>query len=138
MKNANPFSPPVSLNAPRDQIAQELDELFEISAMIDSHLENIDHDQIVVPLPASPEQVLYGFFDPPKFLDINDIVLNAESVNTPLVSPFLDSDDESDDSEDIEKYIEVGLSEVVMGKPSKDLTHLEDDCGKGLISFTKI
>ncbi|GKE38695.1 hypothetical protein Tco_1462100, partial [Tanacetum coccineum] len=99
MKNANPFGPPVSLNAPRDQIAQELDELLEISAMIDSHLENINHDQIVVPLPASPEQLLHSFLDPPEFLEIDDIVLNAESVNTPLVSPFLDLDDESDDSE---------------------------------------
>ncbi|GJZ84631.1 hypothetical protein Tco_0649970 [Tanacetum coccineum] len=40
--------------------------------------------------------------------------------------------------EDIEKYIEIGLSEVVMGKPFKDLTHLEDNCSKGFISFTRL
>ncbi|GKA12384.1 hypothetical protein Tco_0691930, partial [Tanacetum coccineum] len=35
-------------------------------------------------------------FDPPEFLEVDDIVSSAESVDTPLVSPFLDSDDESD------------------------------------------
>ncbi|GKB46151.1 hypothetical protein Tco_0896904 [Tanacetum coccineum] len=210
--------------------SKELDELLEISDMIDSRLENIDHDLIVFPPPASPEQLLHNFLDPPKFLKVDDIVADAEFVDTLLVSPFLDLDDESDDGEvvndiylneeyfnrkisrfserdlafpcmigfrkfvayfdpnlsiniitrkaintimvnqlasrndnfvaivrnvqvfvgsftyttdftvfeDIENYIEIGSSEVVMGKPFKDLTHLEDDCSKGLISFTRL
>ncbi|GKB13670.1 deoxyhypusine hydroxylase [Tanacetum coccineum] len=39
---------------------------------------------------------------------------------------------------DNEKYIEIGLSEVVLGKPLKDLTHMEDDYSNGLISFTRL
>nr|GEV63914.1 reverse transcriptase domain-containing protein [Tanacetum cinerariifolium] len=98
-KNVKSFGPPVPPKAPRDQIVQELDELLEISAMIDSCLENIDHDQIVVPPPASPEQLLHNFLDPLEFLGIDDIVSDAESVDTPLVSLFLNSDDELDDGE---------------------------------------
>nr|GEW38658.1 zinc finger, PMZ-type [Tanacetum cinerariifolium] len=48
----------------RDQISQELDDLLEIFAMIDCRLENIDHDQIVVSPPASPEQLLRKIFRP--------------------------------------------------------------------------
>nr|GEU41745.1 Gag-Pol polyprotein [Tanacetum cinerariifolium] len=98
-KNVNPFGPLVPRNAPRDQITQEPDELFEISAMIDYRLEKSNHDQIVVPPPASPEQLLHNFLDPPEFLEIDDIVSDAESVDTPLESLFLDSDNESDDGE---------------------------------------
>ncbi|GJU85174.1 hypothetical protein Tco_1292720 [Tanacetum coccineum] len=38
-------------------------------------------------------------FDPPEFLEAYDIVSDAESVDTPLVSPFLDFDDESNNGE---------------------------------------
>ncbi|GJW97306.1 RNA-directed DNA polymerase, eukaryota, reverse transcriptase zinc-binding domain protein [Tanacetum coccineum] len=204
----------------RQRHQDELDELLEIFAMIDSRLENIDHDLIVVPPPYSPEQLLQNFLDPPEYLEIDDIISDIKSVDTPLVYYFLDSNDESDNGEvvndiylneeyfnrqinryserdlafpcmigfrkfvacfdpnlsmsiitrkainiimvnqlasrddnfvgivknvhvfvesvtytidfivfeDIEKYIEIGLSEVVMGKPFKDLTHLDDDC----------
>nr|GEW65368.1 hypothetical protein [Tanacetum cinerariifolium] len=81
MENANPFGPPVPPNVPRDHIVQELDELLEISAMIDSHLRNIDHNQIMIPPPAPPEQLLNDLFD-------------VESVDTPFVCPFVDSDDQ--------------------------------------------
>ncbi|GJS92990.1 rRNA biogenesis protein RRP5 [Tanacetum coccineum] len=40
--------------------------------------------------------------------------------------------------EDDEKYIEIELSEVVLGKPFKDLTYMEDDYSNGLISFTRL
>ncbi|GJT10048.1 hypothetical protein Tco_0857090 [Tanacetum coccineum] len=142
MENANPFGPLVPPNAPRDRVVKELDEVLELSAMIDSRLENIDHNLIDVSPTASPEQLLHNFLDPPEYLEIDDIVSDAESVDTPLVSPFLDSDDGEvfvgsftyimfNVFEDIEKYIEIGLSEVVTEKPFKDLTHLEDDCSKG-------
>ncbi|GJS10735.1 hypothetical protein Tco_0367531 [Tanacetum coccineum] len=99
MENANPFGPHVPPNAPRDQVVKELDELLEISAMIDSRLETNDHNQIVVPPPASSEQLLHDFFDPSKFLKADDIISDAESMDTPLVSPFLDSYDKSNDGE---------------------------------------
>ncbi|GJW97703.1 hypothetical protein Tco_0179511 [Tanacetum coccineum] len=185
MENANPFGQLVPPNAPLDLVVQELDELIEISAMIDSRLENIDHDLIDVSPPASPEQLLHNFLDPHEYLEIDDIVLDAETIDTPpcfrnIVAYFdlnmsmniitrkaintimvyqLASRDDNFVSiirnvqvfvgsfsyttdftvfEDIEKYIETGLSEVVMGKPLKDLTHLEDDCSKGFISFTRL
>ncbi|GJR05083.1 hypothetical protein Tco_0528067 [Tanacetum coccineum] len=99
--------------------------------------------------PSLPEQLLNNFLNPPDFLGIDKIVSDAKSVDTPLVSPFLDSDDDSDDGEeslgmsicmlevllmmdftifkDIGTYIASVLSKVVMGKPFKDLIHLEDD-----------
>ncbi|GJS29894.1 hypothetical protein Tco_0490514 [Tanacetum coccineum] len=67
--------------------------------MIDSYLENIDHKQIIIPPPASPEQLLNDFMDPPDFLEIDDLESNVEFMDTPVVSPFLDSDGESDDGE---------------------------------------
>nr|GEU41319.1 hypothetical protein [Tanacetum cinerariifolium] len=142
MENANSFGLPVPPNVPRNQVAQELNELLEISVMIDSCLENIDHNQIMIPPPASPEQLLNDFLDPSDLLEIDDIVSDAESMDTPLVSPFLDSDDESNNDfivfEDIGKYIESELSKVVMGKPFKDLTHLEDDYSKAVMSSSTV
>ncbi|GJU41065.1 zf-CCHC domain-containing protein [Tanacetum coccineum] len=49
--------------------------------------------------PASPEQLLNDFLDPLDLLEIDKIVSNAEFVDTPLVSPFLDSNNKSDDGE---------------------------------------
>ncbi|GJW75335.1 hypothetical protein Tco_0134705 [Tanacetum coccineum] len=72
--------------------------------------------------------------DPPKFLEIGDLGSDIEYVDTHLISLFLDSDDESNDG----AHIESELSKVVMAKPFKDLTHLEDDCTKGLILFSRI
>ncbi|GKD16039.1 hypothetical protein Tco_1205197 [Tanacetum coccineum] len=66
--------------------------------MIDSRLENIDNDLIVAPPRASHKQLLHNFLDPPEFLKVDDIVSDVESVDTPLLSPLLDSD-ESDDGE---------------------------------------
>ncbi|GJV10319.1 hypothetical protein Tco_1351860, partial [Tanacetum coccineum] len=99
MENVNPFGLPILPNTPRNQIVQELYELLEISAMIDSRLENIDHNLIDFSPPASPEKLLHDLLDPPEYLEIDNIVSDDDSVNTPLVSPFLDLDDESDDGE---------------------------------------
>ncbi|GKD13508.1 hypothetical protein Tco_1197915 [Tanacetum coccineum] len=93
MENVNPFGPPVPPNVPCDQIVQELDELLEISVMIDSLLENIDHNQIIIPPPASPEQLLNDFMDPPNFLEMDDLESDVEFEDTPLISLFLDLDD---------------------------------------------
>ncbi|GJY13074.1 hypothetical protein Tco_0382383 [Tanacetum coccineum] len=87
------------------KFSKELDELLEISAMIDSRLETNDHNQIVVPPPASSEQLLHDFFDPSKFLEVDDIISDAESMDTPLVSPFLDSYDKSNHDEVVNDII---------------------------------
>ncbi|GJS86057.1 hypothetical protein Tco_0752598 [Tanacetum coccineum] len=91
--------PPVLLNLTRDQIFQELGELLEFSAMIDSHLENIYHNQLVITPPASPEHLLNDFMDPRDFLEVYDLESDVESDDTPIVSHFLASDEESDDGE---------------------------------------
>nr|GEU33677.1 hypothetical protein [Tanacetum cinerariifolium] len=77
-KNANPFDPRIPQNEPHDQIVQELDELLEIFAMIDSRLENIDHNQIVIPPPASLEQLLNDFMNPPDFIKMDNLESDIE------------------------------------------------------------
>ncbi|GJX98260.1 hypothetical protein Tco_0355279 [Tanacetum coccineum] len=81
--NANPFVP-VPPNELHARITQELNELRSISAMINSHLKNIDHTQITVP---------------PNEIDMDNLESIDELIDTPLFSPFLDSDDESEDGE---------------------------------------
>ncbi|GJW86902.1 hypothetical protein Tco_0162242 [Tanacetum coccineum] len=79
--------------------------------MIDSRLENIDHKRITIP-PTSPfEQLLNDFMNPPELIKMDDLESDDESVDTPLVSPFLDSDDDSDDGEvlnELDEYRNVG------------------------------
>ncbi|GJT78467.1 hypothetical protein Tco_1045192 [Tanacetum coccineum] len=96
MENANPFVP-TSLNGLRAKITQELNELRVISAMIDSRLENIDHTQIKIPPPVLIEQLLNDFIDSPDMIEMDDLESDNESIDTPLVSLLLDSDDELDD-----------------------------------------
>ncbi|GKG33794.1 hypothetical protein Tco_0433953, partial [Tanacetum coccineum] len=89
MENANPppsNNPPVLPTALRAKVVQEPNELQAISAYIDSRLENID-------------QFLNGFTQPPNEIDMDDLEPDDEFIDTPLVSPFLDSDDYSDDGE---------------------------------------
>ncbi|GKB87184.1 hypothetical protein Tco_0959456 [Tanacetum coccineum] len=97
MKNTNPpptNNPPILPTALRAKVFQELNELQAISTYIDSRLENID-------------QFLNGFMQPPIESDMNNLESDDDSVDTPLVSPFLDSDDDFDDGEvlnELEEY----------------------------------
>nr|GEW15405.1 hypothetical protein [Tanacetum cinerariifolium] len=87
MKNANPpptNNLPVLPAALRAKVAQEINELQAISTYVDSRLENND-------------QFLNGFTQQPNENDVDDLEPDDESVDTPLVYPFLDSDDASDD-----------------------------------------
>ncbi|GJV08770.1 hypothetical protein Tco_1346426 [Tanacetum coccineum] len=101
MENANPpptNNPPVLPTALRAKVVQELNELQAISIYIDSRLENID-------------QFLNGFTQQPNEIDVDDLKPDNESVDTPLVYPFLDSDDDSNDGEVLnvlEEYGNVG------------------------------
>ncbi|GKD74282.1 hypothetical protein Tco_1332564 [Tanacetum coccineum] len=98
MENANPpptLDPPVLPTVLRAKVVQELDELQAISAYIDSRLENIEH-------------FLNGFINPPYEIDMDDLEPDDELVDTPLVSPFLDSDDDSDDGEVLNELEEYG------------------------------
>ncbi|GKB10519.1 hypothetical protein Tco_0844442 [Tanacetum coccineum] len=101
MENANPplaLDPPVLPTALRVKVVQELRELQAISAYIDSRLKNID-------------QFLSNFATQPNIIDIDGIESNNGLVYTPLVSPFLDSNDDSDDGEvlnELERYGNAG------------------------------
>ncbi|GJW17103.1 hypothetical protein Tco_0024539 [Tanacetum coccineum] len=101
--------PPNGLHA---KINQELNELLEISAMIDSHLENIDCTQIKIPSPVPIEQLFDNFMDSPGMLEMDDLESDNESINTPLVSLFFDSDDESDDGEVLNELDEYGNAAI--------------------------
>ncbi|GJV33476.1 hypothetical protein Tco_1393876 [Tanacetum coccineum] len=85
MKNVNPpptnncLILPVALRA---RINQELHELHVISAFVDSRLESI-------------EQFLNNFANQPNETNMNNLDSDDEAVDTPLVSPFPHSDNDS-------------------------------------------
>ncbi|GKD28556.1 hypothetical protein Tco_1239334 [Tanacetum coccineum] len=87
MGNVNP--PPTSYRpilpaALRAQAIQELHELQRISAFVNSSLESI-------------KQFLNNFANHPNKTNMDDLESDYESVDTPLVSPFPCSDNDSDD-----------------------------------------
>nr|GEY96656.1 glycosyl transferase, family 8 [Tanacetum cinerariifolium] len=98
MKNANPpptNNLPILPTASRAKVVQELNKLLATSTYINSRLANID-------------QFLNGFTQPPSEIDTDDLEPDDESVDTPLVSPFLDSDDDSDDGNVLNELEEYG------------------------------
>ncbi|GJX64990.1 hypothetical protein Tco_0299333 [Tanacetum coccineum] len=127
LENTNPPStnnPPVLPTALRAKIVQELNELQAISTYIDSRLENIN-------------QFLNDFMQPPNEIDMDDHEPDDKSVDTPLVSPFLDSDDDSDDGEvlnELEEYGNAGQLRRQRAINSFEWHDLEFQC---MISFRK-
>nr|GEU78207.1 hypothetical protein [Tanacetum cinerariifolium] len=112
MENAIPFVP-VPPNGLLARITQELNELRVISAIIDSHLKNVDHTMLL------------------NEIDLDDPDSKDELIDTPLVYPFLDSNDESDNREGIGEFIVIDMADVVMGRTFRAVTQLEYDCVKG-------
>nr|GEV61129.1 hypothetical protein [Tanacetum cinerariifolium] len=107
VKNTNLFVP-VPPNGLRARISQELNELRVILTAIDSHLENINHTQITIPPLVPFEQLLNDFMNPPDVFEMDDLEFGNESVDTHLVSPFIDSYEESDDGEVLKELNENG------------------------------
>nr|GEW87112.1 hypothetical protein [Tanacetum cinerariifolium] len=95
MESTDPFVPTL-LNGLRARITQEINELRAISSMIDSCLENIDYTQIKIPPHVLIKQLLNDFMDSPDMLEMDDLESDNESIDTPIVSLFLDLDDELD------------------------------------------
>ncbi|GJU78434.1 hypothetical protein Tco_1275504 [Tanacetum coccineum] len=96
MENANPpptNNHPVLPAALRAQAIQEFHELQNISAFVDSRLESI-------------ERFLNDFTNQPNETNTNDLESDNESVDTPLLSPFPHSDNDSDDGEVLNELIE--------------------------------
>ncbi|GJS25303.1 hypothetical protein Tco_0453935 [Tanacetum coccineum] len=129
MENANP--PPTNnrLVLPaklRAQINQELYELHVISAFVDSRLESI-------------ERFLNNFVNQPNETNINDLGSDDESVDTPLVSPFPHSDNDSDDGEILNELIEYENAGTLRRKRiinSSDGDDLSFQCMIGFRKFT--
>ncbi|GJZ31394.1 hypothetical protein Tco_0786835 [Tanacetum coccineum] len=102
MENTNPPPPnnyPVLPAALHARIHQELHEPKVISTFVDSQLESI-------------KQFLNNFADQPNETNMNNLKTNDESGETPLVSPFPHSDNESDDEEvlnELYEYKNVGM-----------------------------
>ncbi|GKA11091.1 hypothetical protein Tco_0690524 [Tanacetum coccineum] len=85
MENANP--PPNNRPVLTAALhARAVQELHIISVFVDSRLESI-------------EQFLNNFANHPNETYMNDLEFDDESVDTPLVSPFPYSDNDSDDGE---------------------------------------
>nr|GEV66817.1 zinc finger, PMZ-type [Tanacetum cinerariifolium] len=116
MENVNPpptLDLPVLLTVLRAKVVQELNELQEVSSYIDSRLENIKH-------------FLYGFVNLPNEIYMDDLDPDNESADTPLVSSFLDSDDDSDDGEVLNELEEYGIPLRI------DIKRLKNDSDVGL------
>ncbi|GJT62573.1 hypothetical protein Tco_1006106 [Tanacetum coccineum] len=101
MENANPppNNYPIVTAALHTRAVQELYELQIISAFVDSRLESI-------------EQFLDNFANHPNQTDMNDLESDDESVDTPLVSAFPHSYNDSDDDEvhnDLIEYENIGM-----------------------------
>ncbi|GJR94720.1 hypothetical protein Tco_0266894 [Tanacetum coccineum] len=107
MENANLFVP-IPPNGLRPMITQELNDLCIISAMIDSCFENINHTQIIIPPHVPFEQLLNDFMNPTDVFELDDLESRNELVDTPLVSPFIDLDEELDDGEVLNELNEYG------------------------------
>ncbi|GKA77419.1 MAK10-like protein [Tanacetum coccineum] len=127
MKNANPPSNnrPLLTAALRTRAVQELHEQQIISAFVDSRLESI-------------ERFLNNFANHPNETDMNNLESDDESVDTPLVSPFPHSDNDSDDGEVLNELIEyenVGMLRRERAINSFDGDDLAFQCMIGFRKF---
>nr|GEW95920.1 hypothetical protein [Tanacetum cinerariifolium] len=111
MESTNPFVP-VSPNELHARVTQELNKLHAISVMIDTILENIDHTRITIPPIASFEQLLNDFMNLLDVFKMDDLESDDESIDTPLVSPFSDSDDKLGDGEVLNELDKYGNAEI--------------------------
>ncbi|GJT67963.1 hypothetical protein Tco_1019443 [Tanacetum coccineum] len=137
MKNANPpptnnrLVPPAALHA---KINQKLHELKVISAFVDSRLESI-------------EQFLNNFANQPNETNTNNLESDDESGETPLVSPFPHSDNDSDDEEVLKElnfrkftaYLDPFLPMNIISRKAYNTIMVEglEGTGKNLVSIVR-
>ncbi|GKA04107.1 hypothetical protein Tco_0676888 [Tanacetum coccineum] len=110
----------------RVRINQDLHELKVISAFVDSRLESI-------------KQFLNNFTDQPNETNMNNLETDDESGETPLVSPFPHSDNDSDDEEVLNELCEY--ENVRMLRREKAINSFDGDdltfqCMIGFRKFT--
>ncbi|GJW58138.1 hypothetical protein Tco_0104869 [Tanacetum coccineum] len=105
---------------------QELQELLKISAFVDSRLESI-------------ERFLNRFADQRNETSIDDLESDDGSVNTPLVSPFPHSENDSDDEEVLNELSEYENTRTLRHERiinSFDRDNLAFECMIGFRKFT--
>nr|GEV71032.1 retrovirus-related Pol polyprotein from transposon TNT 1-94 [Tanacetum cinerariifolium] len=113
---------PTALHA---RVVQELNELQKISTYVNSRLESIN-------------QFLNGFTQQPNEIDVDDLEPDDESVDTPLVSPFQDSDDDFDDREvlnELEEYVTIQSKNRVLRLGKHAQTLLNELSNDGVTLF---
>ncbi|GJW96823.1 hypothetical protein Tco_0178631 [Tanacetum coccineum] len=129
MKNMNP--PPIS-NCPvlpaalRAQSIQEFHELQRISSFVDSRLESI-------------ERFLNNFINQPNETNINNLESGNEAVDTPLVSSFPYSNNDSDDEKvlnELSEFKNAGTLRRERIINSFDMGDLAFKCMIGFRKFT--
>ncbi|GJT67923.1 hypothetical protein Tco_1019403 [Tanacetum coccineum] len=129
MVNANPpptSKCPVLPAALRAQAIQELHELQRILAFVESRLKII-------------ERFLNNFANQPNETNVNDFESDDELVDTPLGSPFPDSDNDSDDNEVLNELIEYENARTLRRERminSLDRDDLTFQCIIGFRKFT--
>ncbi|GKE58129.1 hypothetical protein Tco_1497314 [Tanacetum coccineum] len=114
---------PAALHA---RIYQVLHELHVISAFVDSRLESI-------------EQFLNNFANQPNETNMNNHESDDETGDTPLVSPFPHSDNDSDDGEVLNELIEYENAGTLRRERiinSLDEDDLAFECMIGFRKFT--
>ncbi|GJT91354.1 hypothetical protein Tco_1080199 [Tanacetum coccineum] len=97
-------------------------------ASIKRHRHDLSSDgvrDLVMESGQSIERFLNNFANQPNETNMNDLESDDESVNTPLVSPFPHSDNDSDDSEVLNELIEY--ENVGMLRREKAINSLDGD-----------
>ncbi|GKD04832.1 reverse transcriptase domain-containing protein [Tanacetum coccineum] len=122
LKNCNPYL--IATGEKRMFQLHELDELqqqaYENSRLYKARTQ-VWHDRklkmrkefkhgnkILIPSPVPFEHLLNDFMNPPDVFEMDDLESDNEYVDTPLVSPFIDSDEELDDREVLNELNEYG------------------------------
>ncbi|GJZ77911.1 hypothetical protein Tco_0642583 [Tanacetum coccineum] len=127
MKNTNP--PPTN-NRPglpaalRARIDQEFHELHVISAFVNSRLESI-------------EQFLKNFTNQPNETNMNNLEYDDETGDTPLVSPFPHSDNDSNDGEVLNELIEYKNAGTLRQERINNSLDRDDVAFECMIGFRK-
>nr|GEU60626.1 hypothetical protein [Tanacetum cinerariifolium] len=123
--NSPPNNPHIFSTALRVKVVIEPHELTTVSTFIDSRLENI-------------KKFLNGFAPQANEIDMNEVESDSESLDTPLVSPFLDSNSDSNDGEVLNKLYKYGYARTLHRKRVINCFDGDDLAFVCMIGFRKL
>ncbi|GJR48695.1 hypothetical protein Tco_1316798 [Tanacetum coccineum] len=127
MENANPpptNNHPVLPTALRARAIQELHELQVVSAFVDSRLDSV-------------EQFLNNFANQPNETNTNDLEFDDELVDTPLVSPFPYSENDSNNGKVLNELSEYENARVLRRERIINSFYGDDLAFQCMIGFRK-